>query len=130
MKRFGVGRPFSVSREPSVPPRISVRFGSSPTRRIAPRARSTISGRFVELGAHVAVLDLLGVLDHRARLARSDVADDRAQQRDVLLEQGVIVVTDDEPQLDHRCVSPDLVDVDEALALRPSSPARACHGGA
>ena len=117
MKRFGVGRPFSVSREPSVPPLISVRFGSRPTRRIASSARSTISGRFVELVAHVAVLDLLGVLDSRARLARGDIAEDLTQQRDVLLEERVVVVAQDDAQLDDRRVAGDLVDVDESLAL-------------
>ena len=44
VKMFGVGRPISVSREPSVPPRIEVSFGSSPTRRAASSAASSTWG--------------------------------------------------------------------------------------
>jgi len=36
--RFGVGRPNSVKREPSVPPRTIVSFGSKPARRMASSA--------------------------------------------------------------------------------------------
>ena len=97
MKRFGVGRPFSVSREPSVPPRISVRVGSSPTRRIASSRALDDLGPLGELVAHVAVLDLFDVrLERRARLGRGDLVEDLPQERDMLVEQRVVVVADDE----------------------------------
>src|SRR6476469_427626 len=70
-------------------------------------------GSLVELVAHVAVLDLLGVLDSRARLARRYIAEDLAKQRDVLLEERVVVVPQDDAQLADRGVACDLVDVDE-----------------
>ena len=45
VKMFGVGSPRSLRREPSVPPRISVRTGSMPSARIAASAASTRAGR-------------------------------------------------------------------------------------
>ena len=73
VKMFGVGRPISVSREPSVPPRIDSSLGSSPTRRVASSAASTTCGTRVERLAHVAVL--IPALDrHATRAARSATA--------------------------------------------------------
>jgi hypothetical protein len=44
--RFGVGSPNSVKREPSVPPRTIVSFGSRPARRIASSANCSARGSF------------------------------------------------------------------------------------
>jgi len=41
VKRFGQGTPISVSREPSVPPRIGTERGSMPSARAESRASST-----------------------------------------------------------------------------------------
>ncbi len=44
VNRFGVGRPFWLSTEPSVPPRIGSRTTSMPSARIARSATSTTCG--------------------------------------------------------------------------------------
>ena len=119
MKRFGVGRPFSVSREPSVPPRISVPLrleadaGGSPRRRL-----STISGAWSRAVLHVPVLHRRPRRCTSARGSERDhLVGERAQPLDVLLELRVVVVADDERQLDLGIVAADHVRMDEALAL-------------
>ena len=73
VKMFGVGSPISLSREPSVPPRIGIRTGSRPSARIASSAASAAYGRGVEIAAHVAVLRVHVELELCARLGADDL---------------------------------------------------------
>jgi hypothetical protein len=99
-----VGRPISVSADPSVPPRIAsasarARRGGSPPR------GSRRSADPLERVARVAVLDAVLDLDRAARLGGGDLLRERAQERDVLGEAVVLEVADDEAQLDLRGVA-------------------------
>ena len=102
--------------EPSVPPRIDVRLGSRPTRRIASSRLATISGCCVERVAHVPVLDPALDLDRAARLGGRRLLGEAAQEGDVLGEPLVLEVADDEAQLDLGGVAVDEHGVDVALA--------------
>jgi len=117
VKMFGVGRPSSVSADPSVPPRIAVCFGSSPTRLTASSRCAKISGVVLERVAHVPVLDLRLDLDRAALVGRGNVRRDPAQELDVLVEQVVLEVADDEADLHLGRVAGDHDRVDVALAL-------------
>ena len=107
VKMFGVGSPISLSREPSVPPRIGVRSGSMPSARIASSAAAATYGSRLEIAAHVAVL-------RGGRrppgCARGSAADDllggALQQRDVVVELVVVEVAHDRRDLGRGRPSP------------------------
>ena len=109
-KMFGVGRPISVSREPSVPPRIECSVGSTPARRAASSAASTTCGASVEPVAHVAVLLPALERDARARLARDRLLGQPPHERLALEQHVPLEVADDQRDrdragaaLDRRC---------------------------
>ena len=92
--RFGVGRPAALRMQPSVPPRLARRTGSIPSARTADRPpRTTCGARSEALEVRVLVLDR--DLQARAGRARHDVLGRAPQQRDVRLEQLVLVVAHD-----------------------------------
>ena len=119
VKMFGVGSPISLSREPSVPPRIGLRIGSIPSARIAASAAATTSGTALQVPAHVAVLVAHVELEPGARLGgrrpRSAV---RSSSATWSLEQVVVEVAEDQPDLGLAGGPGQLVGVDEPLAVR------------
>ena len=117
VKMFGVGRPISVSAEPSVPPRIAVFFGSSPMRRTASSRFATIAGCFSSVSRMLRYWIERLDLDRAALVGRRDLGGDRAQELDVLVEQVVLEVAHDEAELDLGRVARDHDGVDVALAL-------------
>ena len=117
VNRFGVGRPFSLSIEPSVPPRIGSRTGSMPSARIARSATSTTCGNASTKRRMFGYCGRSVTVDARARLLRGDRLGGAADQRDVLGEQRVVEVARDEADLRAPRVAGEHVRVDEALAV-------------
>jgi hypothetical protein len=104
VKMFGVGNPNSERREPSVPPRTSERAGSSPARRTASSASSTVLLHVAVLAAdlHVCAADLLRCLPHELGVA---------------LELFLVEIAQDHPHLDVLGIAFDARGMDEAVAF-------------
>ena len=117
VKRLGVGRPRCERRAPSVPPRMIVCTGSTPSAAHGLHRGLDHLGVLVDHLAHVPVLLLLGDLDRRARLALANLVGEPADQRDVLGHLRRVVVADDEVDDGLLGAAGDLRGMDEALAL-------------